>query len=289
MGNAGWVSRHRALAFLAVTFTWSWMIWIPAVLAFVRAEDKTFTPMMIVLALVGAYGPSVAAVCVTAWTGGQAEFVALLRRLLQWRAGAVWYAFVLLLCPIALMMALAIAGGLGNAVTARISGALFSIPLVVVTALPFGPLAEELGWRGYLLPSLQGKFSPVTSSVLLGLAWAFWHLPLWWVPGAALPTWSPLSMATVGVWGAYVISVSVLFTWVYNNTRGSVFIAVVLHLMTNATGRIVLPIFAGPPDAFFANVDMIRTFIFIGLAIIVAVFFGAGPRREDVGTVPSAA
>ncbi len=111
-----------------------------------------------------------------------------------------------------------------------------------------GPLAEELGWRGYIQEPLQEKSGKLKASLLIGFFWILWHLPLFLIEGTSqnqkgfgIAFWS---------WALQLFFLSIVFTWVYNNTRRSILAAILLHLMANfayplnldATGEIVFTI-----------------------------------------------
>jgi membrane protease YdiL (CAAX protease family) len=88
-------------------------------------------------------------------------------------------------------------------------------------------MGEELGWRGFLLPCLQSRFSALTASLLVGVVWGLWHLPLFFIPGPGwsdIPIWSYMLCA---------VSTSVISAWIVNSTGGSTLMATVLHLALN--------------------------------------------------------
>ena len=92
-----------------------------------------------------------------------------------------------------------------------------------------GPgLFEEIGWRGFALPHLQRRYSALVSSLILGLVWSFWHFP-------NFPAFTPTKLAIFVPMG---VVLSVIYTWVYNSTGGSLFAVVVLHGATIATGKL---------------------------------------------------
>jgi membrane protease YdiL (CAAX protease family) len=94
----------------------------------------------------------------------------------------------------------------------------------VYPALLAGPLGEEIGWRGVALPRLQQFHAPVKASLILGVLWAFWHAPIWFSG-----QWSTPSVPNIAVYVFWIVAVTFIFTWVFNNTRGSVFMAILLH------------------------------------------------------------
>ncbi len=105
--------------------------------------------------------------------------------------------------------------------------------------LAFGPIPEELGWRGYALDSLQARFNALASSLILGLLWAVWHIPLFFMNGTYQH--DKLGFLTGNFWsfmyGPFIISV--LFTWIYNNNNRSTLSAILFHFMTNFTGELL--------------------------------------------------
>ena len=99
-----------------------------------------------------------------------------------------------------------------------------------------GPLGEELGWRGFALPRLQGRHTALTSSVVLGLVWGLWHIPLYFVPGTGQYeiTRSGNGVAfAIGGAATWTIGLSVLFTWLFNQTRGSLLVVIGFHAAVN--------------------------------------------------------
>jgi membrane protease YdiL (CAAX protease family) len=101
----------------------------------------------------------------------------------------------------------------------------------------FGPVPEELGWRGYALYSLQDRWNALVASVILGIMWALWHLPLFFIQGTYQFN---LGMGTVSFW-LFMLSIipqSILITWIYNNTQRSILSAIMYHFMLNLTGEL---------------------------------------------------
>ncbi|MBB5210884.1 CPBP family intramembrane glutamic endopeptidase [Microbulbifer hydrolyticus] len=115
--------------------------------------------------------------------------------------------------------------------------------LIVILVISLG---EEFGWRGYLLPKLQEKYSALTASLILGAVWGFWHFPASLI-GTGVPQEMPFFVFLV-----WVLLATLLMTWVYNNT-GSVLLAILMHSMANATFNYLplLPEFVGQLNTFF--------------------------------------
>ena len=181
-------------------------------------------------------GPSIAAIAVAALIDGRREVGALLRRVAVWRVAVRWY-LIALLGPVALLAAAASVNVLAGAQVATEGplvdwvelGRLFGIQVVGVLAGPW----EELGWRGYALPRLLKRVSPLSASLGVGVLWAFWHIPLF-VSGE-LP-WAD---------AAALVVLSILFTAVFVRTKQSVLIAFLMHAALNAAGGIAILLFEG--------------------------------------------
>jgi membrane protease YdiL (CAAX protease family) len=103
------------------------------------------------------------------------------------------------------------------------------IILSFIGVLIFNGMAEEFGWHGYVLPRFQARWNALISSIILGVIWASWHIGQFFVPG------SNLYLTNFWVWALSLISVSIVYTWIFNNTRGSVLAAALLHAMANSS------------------------------------------------------
>jgi membrane protease YdiL (CAAX protease family) len=108
-----------------------------------------------------------------------------------------------------------------------------AFPLGLLILIVGGPLGEEVGWRGCLLPRLQARFGPLLASGGVAVVWLLWHLPLFWLEGAAQQGGSIL------LFGLSVLAFSLLFTWVYNRTDGSLLMAILLHTGINTASFLV--------------------------------------------------
>ncbi len=227
------------LKFFGLAYGITWMFLTPFVLLWHTSFNQTF-PLWALVFLPGAYGPSLAAVILAGRRGGKSEVKALLRRLLQWRAPLVWYAFAFLV-PAAVV---ALAVGLSSFRSIALGGfqpwqGISIAPLALIAALPFGPLGEELGWRGYAQPRLLDVGGLLKSSLILGVAWTFWHTPMFWFPGAAIPSFLEPSVFSVSLYLAQITAEACLLTFLYVATGGNVLLAVLFHLSFNTAETIV--------------------------------------------------
>jgi uncharacterized protein len=106
-----------------------------------------------------------------------------------------------------------------------------------------GPVFEEIGWRGFALPRLQGLYGPLVGSLILGVLWALWHLPLFLIPSWDTPHGSSLDVVLFVVWA---VSITIIFTWVFNNTKGSVLMVILAHGSINSAAAAVFGLFPAP-------------------------------------------
>ena len=171
---------------------------------------------------------------------------ALLNPLTRWRTNPLWFVVALLL-----MLSLSAVGVL---LVALLSGqplfawteafmaseSMRNLALTLfATALYGGPLGEEAGWRGFALPRLQKRFDPLLASVWLGLIWALWHLPLH-VTGFYDQTFgNPISGLLLRAFTT--IPLTLIFTWLYNRTRGNLLVMVCLHTAVNVSSSLIAP------------------------------------------------
>ncbi|MEM3672877.1 MAG: CPBP family intramembrane glutamic endopeptidase [Candidatus Bathyarchaeia archaeon] len=140
-----------------------------------------------------------------------------------------------------------------------------------------GPFQEEFGWSGYALPRLQARYSALISSVVLGVIWAIWHLPLNLMYFAG-PQYQ-VGLAWLSSTVILFIFVSIPFTWIYNNTGGSILTALIFHTMLNLSTYVIFPVFEtenGPAYYFF---------LIIFVAIIILAIFGTKRMVRDKNQV----
>jgi membrane protease YdiL (CAAX protease family) len=154
---------------------------------------------------------------------GAAGVRALFHPLRRWRVGFGWYAFAVLFPVAHWAAALGLDRLLGRtyplgsspALTALGPQAAAMLPILVVFAFP-NALGEELGWRGFALPKLQTRYSALVASTILGLFWGLWHVPMWIAQQQADASALPVLWMVVSI-----VPAAILFTWLYNNTNGS--------------------------------------------------------------------
>ncbi|MCW0213887.1 MAG: CPBP family intramembrane metalloprotease [Pseudonocardia sp.] len=254
-----WTREHRLLAFFGLTFVlswWSWPLW-----AFDLAPTAHWP-----------CGPLLAALVVVGVTEGRAGYRELGARLLRWRVGWGWW-LVAVGTPLA-VLALAAAANvtIWDASSTGLAGIAWG-GVALTAALRFvdpldGPFGEEPGWRGYALPWLQARRSPLAAAAVLGPVVALWHLPLV-VTGRLAP------------FGLVVTAfITVVYVWLFDRTGGSVLLTLTFHVAQGTVPSAALG-FAGA-DA--ARMDWLTGTLWIVLAVALVAL-----DRRAWGPAPAAA
>jgi membrane protease YdiL (CAAX protease family) len=262
--------RSRPLAaFFVLAFGITWVVWVP------RAAG---VPVGVVGQL-WTWVPAIAALLAAALTGGRGALRDLGARLVRWRVAWQWYLVVVLGPAVFSVAVAAVYALLGRSWAAaappalRSEGSLLLLPLFLLVLFVTDGLGEELAWRGFALPRLLTTYNALVASLILGVLWAAWHLPLVWTEVAPLyqqPLWLLLLDMTAK---------SVLFTWVFLHTRGSVLLAALLHATTNLF--VVSPVIAEGADVALLLLAALAKWVLVGVVIAVAgPGLAKGPRPE---------
>lgn len=207
------IKRYPLVAYFVLAYALAWML-IPLVVS-----------ISVVFGLLALFGPAIAAISVTGVVAGRSGVRQLLWRAVHGPTGVKWIA-------VAVGLPLLVSG-----TVVALNAALLRKPISIVRneapaltiAIGMLVIGEELGWRGFALPRLQARFSPLVASLILGGLWGAWHLPNALIPGLGY------YLTAFPVFLIYVLSMTVLFTWLANRTRGSVWIAWLFHAAINVS------------------------------------------------------
>ena len=232
----GYIQRHPLFCYFFLAYAISWLGWLPSVLA---QNGLGLLPLRLPAAAIaaGAFGPIVAGFLLTALTSGKAGLRQLLRRFILWRVGGQWYGFALFGLPACLCLGALIAdtGSLAPIHPSILLSFLLLYAVRFLFQLFMSPLFEEPGWRGFALPRLQESYGAFKGSLILGVFWAGWHFPLFLIPaygrlvsygtgpgffGVAIP---------FGLFALGIIAATIIITWAFNHTRGSLLLAMLIH------------------------------------------------------------
>jgi len=182
-------------------------------------------------------GPLIAALIVSGIAEGWGGIRELLGRIVRVRIGLRWYAVIFGLPVVMCAAAAAIMAAFGNGIVLPGAAAWRELPDRFLFIFLFIGLGEEPGWRGFALPRLQKQYTPLIASLILAPVWALWHLPLM---GNEFP---------VAIIPAFLISLlggTLIQTWLFNRTKGSVFAQMLFHASVNTVGAgLVFPLFKG--------------------------------------------
>jgi membrane protease YdiL (CAAX protease family) len=254
------IRRHPLFFFFLLAYAFSWVLMIPYVLS----EWGILGGNYDLLYILHTFGPTFSAILVTSVSEGKAGLQRLRDRLRQWRAGWIWYAFILVGIPALVMLGIVVQPGALASFQGLTARVLVSYPIYyIIVFFGGGPLGEEIGWRGFALPRMQPRYGPLWGTLLLGVLWSFWHLVDFLTvskgggPSASLATF----FVNFPVFFLMVISLAIIFTWIFNHTGGSIFTAILAHASVNTPELTLVPL--------FLSIDM------IGLHRAGLVGFGA--------------
>ncbi|CAH0118531.1 hypothetical protein PAE9249_01020 [Paenibacillus sp. CECT 9249] len=265
----------KSILFLIIAFAISWLLWAPALLSSVGAI-KIILPTEPFVVL-GAFGPSFASILLSYLYEGKQGVMDLLRKAARFKVRVGWHLLALLLLPLLFVLAYGVYYlAHGKFYTSElISEPRLIVPFFIYSLLLGGSLQQEFGWRGYLLPRLQRKWSALRSSLVLGLLWSVWHVPLSFISGTIqsyIPFW---------LFAAAIVALSVLFAWLYNNAGESLWITILFHtlLVLSFSG---FPLIDMEKDGSYAG------FLYFTIALwitagIVALTYGSNLVRAQTG------
>lgn len=257
--------KRPVVWFYILAFGISWLGWLPMVLG---SRGWTFfaNPAFQSLLILPAVGPMLAAVIVTRVVYGKPKVQDLFRGLIRWRIGIVWYA-VAVLGPVALLWLGQIITPIfgGTVIQSAVQGDLFPIVISVLVMSLFSNPWEEIGWRGFALPHLQKQHTALIATLVVGVLWGIWHLPLFFWIG------NPMSAYPFLPWFIGTVAGATIYTWLYNSTQGSLLVVTLFHVALNTFGAIVSGV----------SIEALAIlYCFVALALVI-VFGNVNLSRQD--------
>jgi CAAX protease family protein len=259
--------RGSLLLFFAGTFVLAWALWIP-----VAAAGPSASALGWALVTLGALSPGIVALVLTARDRGSTGVRELFEPVTRGRVAARWYLFAL-----GYMAAVKLGAALLHRV---ISGAWprfgnlpwLLIPFAIAISTPVQS-GEEIGWRGYALPRLAARIGLARASLVLGLIWAAWHLPLFFV------RWSDTWRQSFVLYAATVIALSVAFAWLWERSGGSLLLPMLLHASVNNTKDIVPSATPGGTETFGLHASLVAWLTLALFWACAAVMLAGMARR----------
>lgn len=253
------IQSYPITAFITVTILYSWTLWLLMILS-----SKGLIPFKFPTNFLGSFGPAVGALIVTGIIQGKTGLKNILMSLINWKTSAWSYLFAIFFIIIVYI----ITAGITYLIDPPLLklGKLPGLPETVIyfflIAIVGGPLGEEIGWRGFLQPELLKRFNPAITSLFIALIWLLWHIPLFWLEGAAQ------SGGSIIYFGLSVFAMAFLFTLLYLKSNASLLLAILFHTMINYVSAFIIPtiIPASETNKTFGHVS---TYLLVGLAILL--------------------
>jgi uncharacterized protein len=251
------ITRYPLIAFFTLAMAFSWIAVSPALLLGVP-----FKPYQ----TLGAFSPLLAASIVSATLNGRAGVVELLQRMTAWRFGLGSYLLAIFGLVILYLMTILLSGALTIQALVEKWSLIFSfyLPALLTTYL-INPIGEETGWTGFALHQLQKQCSPWLSALILGVVWAIWHLPAYFIP-SEMGEFNPFGFV---IFMFIAVFTRVIWTWVTNKAKGSGIAGVLLHASSNAVSVGLIPLLVPSPQP--NQVDDLSGPILLGLLLLSAV------------------
>ena len=257
------IARHPLVSFFTFAIAFGWLIALPSLLL-----DLPFKPFQ----TVGAYGPLLAAVIVTAAQGGEAV-KAFMRRVTNFRFGFGWY----LLATFGYVVLYLLVAGLSGAPLRQ--SLTENGSLIITTYLPamfsvylLNAIGEEVGWTGFALNHLQTRFRPWLAAAVLGVLIAVWHLPAYFVPSEM----GAFNLVGFIIFTLQVVLTRMIWTWATNHAQGSAVIAILLHASSNAVSLALIPqlLPAPTPDQLAQSGLILLGLLLVTATVLVVVTRG---------------
>lgn len=260
--------------FFGWAFLWSWILWTPLVLAgfgIIPLSNDILKKITLPISIVAAYGPLFGALMTLRKGDGKGAPIGFLKR--SFDLGLGWKAYVY---PVLILG--------GSTALAWVIPELFGeprLPMLVPSVWVFIPYLlimiflgggqEEFGWRGYALPRLEQRLGLWRANTVLGIVWAFWHIPLWFIPGTS---------QTFMHFGGFIlltIGYSFLFSWILEISGNKPFSGLFTHGVANA----FVPFM--PVLVLENDVAQTRYWIWVVLTFLIGAVITTFRLRKDAG------
>lgn len=266
---------RNLLTFFAATYLLSWICFITGGILLRDASVATgFARLSGPLFLLGAIMPSLVALAQTAQVDGSPGMQALLRRILRWRVRARWYVFAIAYMAV-IKLAVALVHRIITGVWPRFGQEPWFLMVAAIIAWTWVQAGEEIGWRGYALPRLAARIGLARASLVLGVIWACWHLPFFFMPDV------DKSGQSFPLYLLQVTALSVAAAWLYWRTDGSLLLVMLMHAAVNDTKDIVPSALPGAANPWGFSASLVGWMTVVLLWLPAAYFLRRmGDNRE---------
>ena len=265
-----WITRNPIFTYLLLTILWSFGIW-SFLFLYVKPGElmKNAPPISFLFVVLGGFGPALSGLLTTWLVYGHEGLQGLWNRLRIWRVGSWWLALIIIPAVTALTPILRSIAGYPVDVDAIVKLIGPGIALGLIAGL-----MEEIGWRGFLLPHLLRRYSPLAATLLLGLFWGgVWHgyADYFGLGGRGLTSWILIILLGPILLTAW----SIIITWVYERTQGSLLLAYFMHASISSSALIFGQTYASDAE------EITWTAISVGLAILAATVIWIFVRKPN--------
>jgi membrane protease YdiL (CAAX protease family) len=259
--------------FFALTFAWAWACWLAA--AAFSGAAPLIAMLRTPLFYLGTFAPSLAALFLTTRAEGRAGRQALIDRIFLPGVRARWYLFALAYMA-AVKIAVALLHRVATGAWPRFGETPWYLMVAAIAISTPVQAGEEIGWRGYALPRLAARMGLARASLFLGVIWACWHLPLFFLVGA------DTAGQSFPVYLLQVTALSVAMGWLFGHVGGSLLPVMLMHAAVNNTKDIVSSAVPGASDPFALSTSVVAWLTVALLWIGAAYFLARMPGRERV-------
>jgi membrane protease YdiL (CAAX protease family) len=239
------------ILYFIIAIAFSTIFWIPGIL---KTQGISYPGFLDFFSYLPTFGPLVAALILIAINDGKNGIKSLFKKAWNWKFKKIWILYIFLITILLPLISLLIKNLIEDN-NFIMGSSPQMVPLIAVIILFTGGPLEEFGWRGYALPILQRKFNALISSLILGVLWAVWHIPLHFIETSVqyhIPIYE---------FAAVTIVAAILYTWIYNGTGGSLSAVILFHWMGNLFGGVL----------FVYYDTTLGRWIFFGLQLILVL------------------
>ncbi len=254
--------------FFGLTFAYSWLIWIPSVLAGLGVDlPFDVAGYSTIVVIIGAFAPLLAAMTLVSREEGKRGIKLFFTKAFDFQIKPL-YLILAIFLPLVihwLSHYLAIVVGLDVAQTLfpaeiSVSPVLLAVPYFILMLI-IGGGQEEFGWRGYAQEPLQERFGVIPASLIIGVVWGLWHLPLWFMPGDLHSAYSFFAFVMM------TTSISLIYGWLYNSSGKKLIVVLFFHAMNN-TAAPLIPFLHG-----IEGKSETAYWVYAGINLVISVLF----------------